>query len=110
MDPSVLVALIALGAAAVSALFTFFASRRSSDDSHTIGLINAGQTALERALERTTIEVIDSRAQITAMRLELTAVRHDLDKALDLHAECERMRIVDSQEIAKLRAIVEGRQ
>lgn len=108
MDTSVLVALVALAGAVVSAAFTFFASRRSSDDSHTIGLINAGQTALEGALERTTAEVLDARKQITEMRAELRLVREELDRALSLHAECERMRLMDARELAALRAMVEG--
>lgn len=108
METSVLVAIIALGASLVTATFTFIASRRTSDDSHTIDLINASQTALEQALERTTAEVHDSRAQIAAMRSELREVRTELDRALEHHAECERARVVDTREIAKLRAIVEG--
>lgn len=110
MEPSIVVAIVAAAAAGVSALFTFFASRRTSDDSHAIGLINAGQTALEAALERTTQEVHDSRKQIVSMRSELSEVRSDLDRALSLHAECERLRLMDSRELTRLRQIVEGRQ
>lgn len=110
MEPSVLIALFALVAAVITAAFTFFASRRTADDSRTIGLINAGQTALEQALDRTTAEGVESRKLITEMRAELAEVRRELDRALDLHSECERMRIMDSREIAKLRAIIEGKQ
>lgn len=101
METAVVIALIAAGGAALSALFTFFASRRTSDDSRAIGLINAGQTALEAALERTTTEVEGLRKQLVQVRIELQG-------ALDLHTECERMRVADSREIAELRAIVNG--
>lgn len=109
METAVLVALVSLGGSVVAGTFAFFASRRTSDDSHTIGLINAGQTALEAALERTTAEVMDARTQIAAMRADLSQVRKELDGALELHAECERMRFADAREIAELRAIVERR-
>jgi hypothetical protein len=110
VEPSIVVALLAAAAAFASGLFTFFASRRTSDDSRTIGLINAGQTALESALERSTEEVTDLRSQVGSMRSELGEVRTELDRALSLHAECERMRVMDSDELRRLRQIVEGRQ
>lgn len=109
MDTAVAVAIIAAFGAVLSALFTFYASRKSSDDSRAIGLINAGQTALEAALERTTSEIQDARSQIEKLRDQLKQVRTDLQRALDLHAECERLRLMDSREIAELRALLNGR-
>ena len=101
METAVVIAMIAASGAALSALFTFVASRRTSDDSRAIGLINAGQTALEAALVRTT-------AEVEALRKQLEQVRTELRGALDLHTECERLRVADSRELVELRRLVRG--
>lgn len=114
MSSAVVVALVALTGATLTGVLTYLASRRTTDDSRAIGLINAGQVALEAALARTTAEVLESerrrsrdaaehKRQIAALREELTAVRNELRRVLKLHADCERQRARDATELERLR-------
>jgi hypothetical protein len=103
MSATIWVAVAALAGSVIAAFFTWLASRKSSDDSRAIGLINAGQVSLEAALRRATDEIVDARAQIAQLRAELASVRIELDRALQLHANCERERVREAHELAALR-------
>lgn len=114
MSASIWVAMAALAGSAIAGLLTYLASRKTSDDSRAIGLINAGQVSLEAALKRATDEITESEnrrkrdadeqtRQIAELRNELAAVRAELDTALQLHANCERQRLKEAHELAELR-------
>lgn len=110
--PSALVvSLLALAAAAVTAGVTLVTKLRESQDKKSqdaqtreLGLIHQTQDSLIGLIETQRAEIAVQRAEITELRAQVAAMRLELAEALQHHAECEEARASQDLVIAALRA------